>query len=213
MSMPMSMLLVKSFLTLFVIIDPIGLAPIFMALTEKQTPEEQAKIARRAVLVAAAILVVFGLVGNWLLRYLGITIEAFEVASGILLFKIALDMVFAQRERETPEEEKEAQMREDISIFPLAIPLIAGPGTLASILILASDADVYSLGLLMVLGVAALVLVIAYALLYYSHYLAEALGKTGINVITRILGVLLTALAVQYIADGTGVLLKTIFPG
>jgi multiple antibiotic resistance protein len=91
--------------------------------------------------------------------------------------------------------------------------LIAGPGTLASILILASDADVYSLGLLMVLGVAALVLVIAYALLYYSHYLAEALGKTGINVITRILGVLLTALAVQYIADGTGVLLKTIFPG
>ena len=195
--------LVKAFLTLFVVIDPIGLAPIFITLAGNRSSVEQARIARQAILVAGAIVLAFTLGGTLLLSYLGITIEAFQVAAGVLLFKIAVDMVFAQRERETEEEKKEAQSRDDISVFPLAIPLIAGPGTLASILILVSEANAYSFGLVMVLAIAATVLLIAYALLLLSRHLAHFLGQTGINVVTRVLGVLLSALAVQYITRWT----------
>ena len=200
--------LVKAFLTLFVVIDPIGLAPIFITLAGNRSSVEQARIARQAILVAGAIVLAFTLGGTLLLSYLGITIQAFQVAAGVLLFKIAVDMVFAQRERETEEEKKEAQSRDDISVFPLAIPLIAGPGTLASILILVSEANAYSFGILMVLAIAAIVLLIAYALLLLSRHLAHFLGQTGINVVTRVLGVLLSALAVQYITSGLATILK-----
>ena len=105
--------LVRAFLTLFVVIDQIGLLPIFITLTSKYSVARQARIARQAVLVAAVILLVFALAGNWLLRYLGISIEAFQVAAGILLLKIAVDMVFARAERETAEEQEEAQLRND----------------------------------------------------------------------------------------------------
>jgi multiple antibiotic resistance protein len=199
----------KAFLTLFVVIDPIGLAPIFVTLAGDRSAAEQSRIAQRAILVASGIVLAFTLGGTFLLGYLGISIEAFQVAAGVLLLKIAIDMVFAQRERETPEEEKEAQLREDISVFPLAIPLIAGPGTLASVMILANDATVYAFGLVWVLAIAALVLAIAFVLLCLSRHLAHLLGKTGINVITRVLGVLLAALAVQYIANGIVVIIKT----
>jgi multiple antibiotic resistance protein len=204
--------LVKAFLTLFVVIDPIGLGSIFVSLAGNRPRIEQFRIARQAILVAGGILLVFALAGTLFLRYLGISLEAFQIAAGMLLFKIAVDMVFAHRERETADEEKEAQLRKDISVFPLAIPLIAGPGTLTSILILASDADAHPLGLLAVLVVTAIVLAHAYALLCLSGRLARLLGQTGINVVTRVLGVLLSALAVQYIAHGTVVLLKSAFP-
>ncbi len=201
--------LVKAFLTLFVVIDPIGLTPIFITLAGNRSSAEQARIARQAVLVAGAIVVAFTLGGTLLLSYLGITIEAFQVAAGVLLLKIAVDMVFAQRERETEEEKKEAQSREDISVFPLAIPLIAGPGTLASILILVNEANAYSFGLVIILAIAATVLLIAYSLLLLSRHLARFLGQTGINVVTRVLGVLLSALAVQYITSGLATILKS----
>ncbi len=207
----MSSLVVRTFLTLFVVIDPIGLAPIFVTLAGDRSPKEQVKIARRAILVAGEILLVFAVTGSVLLRYLNISIEAFQVAAGVLLFKIAVDMVFAQRERETEAEEKEARLREDISVFPLAIPLIAGPGTLASILILVNEASAYSLGLVIVLAIAGIVLAIAYTLLCLSRRLAQLLGQTGINVITRVFGVLLSALAVQYIANGIVTILKPLF--
>jgi len=202
--------LVKAFLTLFVVIDPIGLTPIFISIAGNHSAAEQARIARRAVLVAGAIVLAFTLGGTLLLRYLGISIEAFQVAAGVLLLKIAIDMVFAQRQRETAEEEKEAQLREDISIFPLAIPLIAGPGTLASILILVSEANAYSFGLLIILAIAAVVLWMAYTFLCLSSSLSRVLGQTGINVVTRVLGVLLSALAVQYIANGVVGILKPV---
>lgn len=207
----MTVYLVKVFLNLFVVIDPIGLAPIFITLAGDRPMQEQFRIARQAIVVAGVILLIFGLIGNLLLEYLGIGIEAFQVATGILLFKIAIDMVFAQRERETEEEQKEAQAREDISVFPLAIPLIAGPGTLASLLILQSEAETYTFGWLIVLAIAVIVLLIAYLLLCFSRYLANWLGQTGINVVTRILGILLSALAIQYIADGVVVILKPLF--
>jgi multiple antibiotic resistance protein len=202
--------LVKAFLTLFVVIDPIGLLPIFITLAGKYPAAQQVRIAQRAVLVAGVILFAFALIGNWLLRYLGITIEAFQVAAGLLLLKIALDMVFAHRERETEQEEQEAQLREDISVFPLAIPLLAGPGTLASVLILTSDPSIlnYGLGVMLILAIAAFVLFIAYTLFCLSKQLAQRLGQTGVNVITRVLGILLAALAVQYITDGATAAVK-----
>jgi multiple antibiotic resistance protein len=201
----------QAFLTLFVVIDPIGLAPIFITLVGQHSPQQQARIAYQAVSVAGAILVAFALGGSFLLRYLDISLEAFQIAGGILLFKIALDMVFAHNERETKEEEQEAQLREDVSIFPLAIPLIAGPGTLASIVISANHAEVYQFGLVVILIIAEIVLAISYTVFRLSRYLSHALGKTGINVVTRVLGVLLSALAVQYIANGSIVLLKGVF--
>jgi multiple antibiotic resistance protein len=199
--------LAKAFLTLFVLIDPVGLVPIFITLVGHYDDAEQSRIARRAILIAGGILLAFSLGGTFLLSYLGISVEALQVAAGVLLFKIALDMVFVHQERETFEEEKEARLRKDVSVFPLAIPLIAGPGTLASLPVLANEAGDRIMGQAIVIAIAALVLVIAYVLLRLSQYLAKWLGQTGINVVTRILGVLLSALAVQYIADGVKLLL------
>ncbi|OLP15635.1 MarC family transcriptional regulator [Leptolyngbya sp. 'hensonii'] len=192
----------KAFVTLFVVIDPVSLAPIFMLLTLDRSTAEKLQIARQAVLISALILLVFGLVGSLVLDYLEVSLEAFQAAAGFLLFKLAIDMVFAHTERETEEEEKEARSRQDITVFPLAIPLIAGPGALASVSILSHEAQSYYQGLTIVLGTAGLVLVMTYMILRLSNPLSNLLGQTGINVITRVLGVLLSALAVQYMANG-----------
>lgn len=136
------------------------------------------------------------------MNHLGIRLEALRIAGGILLFRIALDMVFAHLERETEEERAEASLKEDVSVFPLAIPLIAGPGAMASVLILAGEAGKTKGGALIVLLAAYLVLFLAYLLLRGAVLIRRALGRTGVNVVTRVLGVLLAALAVQYVADG-----------
>ncbi len=199
---------IKAFMTLFVVIDPVGLVPIFIALAGNYSEEEQARILREAMLIAGSILLLFSLGGAFLLRYLGITIEAFQVTAGLLLLKLGLDMVFGGSESEIKEQDKETTVKKDISVFPLAIPLIAGPGTLASTLILLDEAKTFGLGLVIVLSIDAILLGICYGLLSGSKYLGQLLGATGINAITRILGVLLSALAVQYMADGIVVLLK-----
>ena len=192
----------KALLTMFVVIDPAGLVPVFVSLAGGRSARVQASIARRAVLIAGAVLLLFSLTGGPVLAYLGISVSALRVAGGILLFRIAVDMVFAQFRRETTEEEAEARAKEDISVFPLAIPLIAGPGALASILILTSEAHGASMDFVLVLIAAAIVLVVAYVFLCASARLARLLGQTGINVFTRVLGLLLAALAVQYVAGG-----------
>jgi multiple antibiotic resistance protein len=209
----MESLALKAFLTLFVVMDPIGLVPVFLALAGSRSLSEQSRIARKAVLVAGGLLATFGLAGAWLLRNLGISMDAFRVAGGILLFLIAVDMVLAQHERETKEEEEESRARADISVFPLAIPMIAGPGTLASIMILAAESRPYPIGLAMVLGIAGVVLALGYAALRVAAPLGKLLGRTGVNVVTRVLGVLLAALAVQYVADGARGLLGQALPG
>jgi multiple antibiotic resistance protein len=199
----------RAFLTLFVLLDPVGLAPLFLGLTANRTASERAHIAKRAVLVAGVLLVAFALVGSWLLTNLGISLDAFRVAGGVLLFRIAVDMVFAQLERETPAEASEARVRADISVFPLAIPLIAGPGALASVMILSGEARVSAWGVPMVLAVCAVVLALVFLCLRLAGRIAGWLGQTGINVVTRVLGVLLAALAVQYVADGVRGLLRS----
>jgi multiple antibiotic resistance protein len=194
--------LFRTFLTLFVVMDPVGLGPLFLGLAGNRTASERLQVARKAVLVASGIMLLFTVGGSALLRYLNISLDAFRVAGGVLLFRIAVDMVFAQLERETKAEELEARTRRDISVFPLAIPLIAGPGALATVMILAGEAHAHRGGVLLVLATVAVVLGLVYLGLALSARTASLLGQTGVNVITRVFGVLLAALAVQYTADG-----------
>jgi multiple antibiotic resistance protein len=198
----MTALALKAFLTLLFVIDPVGLVPVFLSLAGGRTPADQARIARKAVLVSGALVASFAIFGAWLLRHLSISFDAFRVAGGILLFLIAVDMVLAKLERETEEEEAEARARPDISVFPLAIPMISGPGTLASVMILAAEARDTPYGLLVVLAMGAAVLLLCFAALNLSASIGRLLRQTGVNVVTRVLGVLLAALAVQYVADG-----------
>lgn len=197
----------QAFLTLFVLIDPIGLIPLFLGIVGSRPYEEQKRIALKSTLVAGILIGGFALLGGFLLKYLGISLSALKVAGGLLLFRIALDMINAQLERETSEEAVESRQRQDVSVFPLAIPLIAGPGTLAGVLILNGTAPDKNLGFVAVLGIAALVLLITYWFLRAALKFSSALGRTGINVVTRVLGILLASLAVQYVADGIKVLL------
>ena len=206
----LSSIALQTFLTMLVVMDPIGLAPIFIGLAGNRPSFERRRMAVRASLIAGIIILLFGLFGRALLEHLGISLSSFRIAGGILLFLIALDMVFARPSgsKETAEEEQEAQERQDISVFPLAIPLIAGPGTLASIMILAGDAHGSPLLLSAVFLVTGVVLLLCYLALRLSGQIARVIGLTGVHVVTRVLGVLLGALAVQYVADGTLELLR-----
>ena len=200
--MDLAALGVKSFLTMLVVIDPVGVVPVFIALSGGREAGELERVAARAVLVAGVVLTAFAVGGAWLLLRLGISMDSFRIAGGVLLFRIAVDMVLAQRERETEQEAAESRSRRDISVFPLAIPLIAGPGALASVVILAGEETGHGLGLPLVLATTGAVLALCYAALRLAAPLGRVLGQTGVNVITRVLGVLLAALAVQYVADG-----------
>jgi multiple antibiotic resistance protein len=192
----------RAFVTVFVVVDPAGLVPAYLALVAGRSPATAANVAARAVVIAGVVLALFAVGGGPLLSYLGIGLGALQVAGGILLFRIAVDMVFAQLRRETPAEAAEARGREDISVFPLAIPLIAGPGALASVLILTTQANGDPGRSGVVLVAVAAVLAIAYGFLRVSGRLERILGKTGINVVTRVLGLVLAAMAVQYVVDG-----------
>lgn len=198
----------QTFLTMSVVMDPIGLAPMYLGLAGNRPAPERRRIALRASVTAGAIILVFGLFGRALLGHLGISLDAFRVAGGLLLFLIALDMVFARGNASNqPENNPETGETHDISIFPLAIPLIAGPGTLASVMILVGSTHADPVRIAVVFLVTGLVLWLCYLALRLSGQIARVIGQTGIHVVTRILGVLLAALAVQYVADGTRALI------
>ncbi|SCZ58697.1 MarC family protein [Epibacterium ulvae] len=192
--------LITSFVTLFVIIDPIGLTPLFIALTQGMPPEQKRKVAIRAVLVSGGILALFALSGEAVLGFIGISMPAFRIAGGILLFLTALDMLFERRTKRR-EDRQEEEEHEDPSVFPLSIPLIAGPGSIATVILLAGEQSGF-IGFAAVMGVVASVLLILLALCLTSGALARLLGKTGVTVVTRLLGMLLAALSVQFVLDG-----------
>lgn len=191
--------------TMLVVIDPVGLVPIFIAVTSDLSASERRTVAIRASLIAIAILVLFGLAGAPLLHALGITLPAFRIAGGLLLFAISFEMVFARR-TERKFEAAEAAMREQhvrmLAVFPLAIPLMAGPGAITATLLLAGEAhgDPARLAALFAITVA----VLASCLLVFliAERMNRLLGITGNAILSRLLGVVLAALAVQFVIDG-----------
>ena len=201
----MSDLFLDSLIIMLVVVDPIGLTPIFATLTHGESAAARRKMAVRGTLIAAVILVVFALAGDHLLRLLGIGMPAFQIAGGVLLFLLAVDMVFARHSglRSTTErEQKEAETKKDISVFPLAIPLIAGPGALTTVLLMVGEQGDDPAVLVAVLAVLLVVLTITLVALLLSERIMAFLGETGANVISRVLGVILAALAVQFVLDG-----------
>ena len=196
--------LVKFFVVFFVVVDPISLMPLFAGLTQGASARYKKKMAGKATLIALAISVLFALVGAKFLDVMGISLSSFRIAGGTLLFLIALDMVFARPSgtRSTTSEREEAKRREDISVFPLAFPFIAGPGALATILLTAGEVNAKPLLFAGFLGVVALVLLICWLLMLATPRLMKVLGVTGANVVSRLSGVILAALAVQFIVDG-----------
>lgn len=190
----------SAFATLFVVIDPVGQVPLFVALTQGISAQKRRAIALRACVFAVIILALFGLAGDALLGALGISMAAFRIAGGLLLFLIALEMLFEIRSKRRDGRADDSE--DDPSVFPLAIPLIAGPGSIASMILLVGQADgnwamtlaVYAMMMAAVLCVLALYLL--------GGFLERALGRTGIVVTTRLFGMLLAALSVQFVLDG-----------
>ncbi len=191
---------ITAFTTLFVVIDPFGTTPIFVALTQDMDARTRRKTAIRSCLTAVFILIAFAAFGEALLGFVGISMAAFRVAGGALLFLTALDMLFDRRTKRR-EDRAEEEEHPDPSVFPLAIPLIAGPGSIATIILLAGQHPGV-LGIveacLVMLAVMSVVLIFFLA----GGLIARILGKTGLNVLTRLLGMLLAALSVQFILDG-----------
>lgn len=176
--------------------------PLFVALTSGSSPQQRRGIAIRATTIGFAILIIFGLFGEAVLNFAGISMAAFRIAGGVLLFLTALDMLFERRSKRREDQASQPDISEDDpSVFPLATPLIAGPGAIASMILLTGQTDT-TIGFISVFGVLAIVLLIMLALFIMGGLLERALGPTGVNVVTRILGMLLTALSIQFILDG-----------
>jgi multiple antibiotic resistance protein len=196
--------LLKFFVTFLLVVEPVSFIPLFMALTAGSSELERRRMARKAVTIAALILLFFALVGGRFLELLNISIDAFRIFGGLLLFLIALEMVFARPSgtRTSNDEEAEGRRKADISVFPLAFPLISGPGAIATILLTFGPAtgDLLLFGALMFCVL--LVLALTLATLYLATPLMRLMGVTGANVVNRLFGVVLGALAVQYVIDG-----------
>ena len=196
--------LISSLVTLLVVVDPIGLVPSFVAITHGLPQRARRSVALRATLIAAGILAGSALVGDWLLRTLSIGLPAFRIAGGLLLFSIASEMVFGVRiERQSQQAEQaiEEHVR-NIAAFPLAIPLMAGPGAITATILLASRSENDAMRLTVLLAVIATVLALCFLVFTLASRIAKWLGVTANVVASRLLGVLLAALAVQYVVDG-----------
>ncbi|MEM1067091.1 MAG: MarC family protein [Pseudomonadota bacterium] len=190
---------ITAFVTLFVVIDPVGLAPLFPALTQGMDARARRAIALRACAIGAGLLTLFGLAGEAVLGFVGISMPAFRIAGGILLFLTALDMLFERRTRRRGDQHADA---DDPSVFPLATPLIAGPGAMATMILLTGQNAGDVAWIAAVHGVMFAVIALTFLLFMAAGILERGLGPTGINVVTRLLGMLLAALSVQFVLDG-----------
>lgn len=195
--------ILHAFVLILVVVEPFALTPLFSALTAMETPEHRRNTAIKGVAIAGGVLALFTIAGTPVLGYLGIGIPAFRIAGGLLLFLIAIDMLFVRNSglrMTTLQEQREAAQRADISVFPIAIPLIAGPGALATVMLLVHEGGPGSVWI--VLGVTAVVLLITLMMFMSAGPIRKVLGETGTNVITRLMGILLAALAMQFVVDG-----------
>jgi multiple antibiotic resistance protein len=206
--------LLKFFVTFLVVVEPIGVIPIFVAMTRGDTEAARRRMARKGVVIAGLIFLLFALGGGAFLRTLNISLDAFRIFGGLLLFLIALEMVFARPSgsRTSITEEQEGMQRTDISVFPLAFPFIAGPGSLATILLAfgpASHQPMLLIGLLVCVFISLICVLLT---LYLATPIMSLMGVTGANVLNRLFGVVLGALAVQYVVDGLRASLVTQVP-
>lgn len=191
------------FPSLFSIVDPLAAVPIFLALVGKEDPKSQRRTAIRATITATTILSLFALIGTQIFKFFGITIPAFKIAGGVLLFTMALEMMRAKHSpsRSTPEEQTEAQQKEDVGLIPMGVPLLSGPGAIATVMVWSSRAAHFPQRAAMFASIALLAIVILLTLLFAPR-LSRLFGKTGINIVTRIMGLILAATAAQFVIDG-----------
>jgi MarC family membrane protein len=194
----------SAFVTLFVVVDPVGVAVIAGGLTQGLSTDARRSIAWRGTLIATILLIAFAFGGDALLEALGITLPALRIAGGILLFLLSIDMVFARPSgirNPTAPEQAEASQRQDIAVFPLAFPLLAGPGAMTSIVLLVARAG-GPVTVAFVIVALLVVLAMAYLALRFADRVMRLLGVTGANVVGRLFGVILAALAAQFVLDG-----------
>jgi multiple antibiotic resistance protein len=196
-----------AFVTLLVVVDPVGVAPIFVAVTRQLDAQARRRTLARAVMIAFAVTLFFLFAGRWLLSYLGVTVHAFTISGGILLFATALPMLFGQRPAlQGPQrgDYRGGSQRagEDVAVFPLAIPLLSGPGTITTILLLTNQPGPAPLQSAAVLAAAALVFLATWLILRTADVLMLRLGESRIHILTRVLGIVLAALAVQFVLEG-----------
>ena len=202
----MSEAIVSGFITMFVVVDPIGLAPIFLALTAGYSASQRRRIAAKSVVIALFVLLSSALGGEWLLGSLAIGIPAFRIAGGLLLFVIAFEMVFGglagQRTRNSSVAAAQSDPAQHIEVFPLAVPLMAGPGAITAAILLAGNVAGDVLGFVLLIAIITIVVVLCGLAFVTAAWFERFLGETGQIVFARILGLVLTALAVQIVLDG-----------
>lgn len=192
-----------AFVTLLVVVDPPGVVPTFVALTKDESPSRRRTILTRAVVIAFGVAIFFLFAGRALLSYLGVTVQAFSISGGILLFVAAMPMLFGHRGGlQAPEPKEQGSVGQDISVFPLAIPLLSGPGTIATILLLTSQTAGDPRKLIAAIVAIALVFLVSFISLYLGMRLIALVGEGGVHIATRVMGIILAALAVQYVLNG-----------
>lgn len=198
----------------FFIVDPLGNIPVFLAVTEGASPAERNRTAKRASIATLFILLFFAFTGEWILKLFQVTMESFQIAGGILIFGIALSMLQAKRSRakSSPEEEDERLTQEDVSIFPLAIPMLSGPAAITTVMVLMNLSHSITQRAIVILAIG-VTSGSTYFILRESGRLLRILRQTGINVLTRLMGLLLAVIAVQFIIDGIKMVLTEMAAG
>lgn len=200
-----------SFTSLLAIVNPLSATPMFLALTSEYTPAQRRRTLQRGVLTAFLVMVGFALLGRWIFTVYGITINAFRIAGGLIFFGIGLDMLQAKRSRvkATEEEESEGSMKEDVGITPLGMPMITGPGTITTVMVLVSQAETRA-HLVAVYAAMVAVTIVTWIVLAGSNRIVSLFGQTGLNVMTRLMGLLVTVVGVQSVIDGLSPVLVNI---
>ncbi len=197
------------FITLITIVDPLGLIPVYLPIADRFSPDKRRKLIWKSSFIAFIVTMVFLILGKHLFNYLEIDVNAIYIVGGILLFMIGLDMINARprRTKSSPEEEEEVKSLEDVSVFPLAIPMLSGPGTIAAVVMFSTKHE--GIGNLLVVAAAILVAIFLAAMaMLFSEKLLRVFGRTGLNVIDRVMGILLCTLAVQFVINAVGNLVR-----
>lgn len=193
----------KTFISLLVIINPLGAIPMFISLTASQSVAERKRTIRVASFAVSVVIIVSGFLGEWLIRFFGISIASFQVGGGVLIMMVALSMLNAQvgNARQTAEEQLEAEQKANIAVVPLTIPLLTGPGAMSTVIIYSQKMTHWYQYAFLVVGAVGIA-ILTWVALNLADPIARVLGKTGINIATRLMGLLLAAIAVEFMVDG-----------